>query len=145
MANVKSFSGEDYVAHRDSEALTTQIDMVLHIMKDQKWRSVAMLQRRMTEVFGYSATVFPENSLQAQLRNLRKPKNGGYECLRQSRNRRNGLRGYSVYRLGKQIVQYKVYSTLEALAKQELITKVVSQSRIIKRLRRQLALLEGQL
>lgn len=130
---MRHFSGSDYVAERDHEALANQIDRVRVTMGDQKWRSVASLQRRIQERYGITD---PENSLQAQLRNLRKPEHGGFEVLRDRRTP-NGERGYYVYKLGDRVAEPTVkHPTLSRKTKGELIALVL-------RLRRRLRKIEG--
>lgn len=64
------FHGHDYEPRFDYYRLKRQIERVQRLMADGTWRTVAeihaILQRD------------PENSIQAQLRNLRKEANGGY-------------------------------------------------------------------
>ena len=63
------FSGPEYKPRRDFERLTKQHERVREAMRDGKWRTVAQISR---------ITGDPENSVQAQLRHLRKPRFGGW-------------------------------------------------------------------
>ncbi|HKD60510.1 MAG TPA: hypothetical protein VKB47_08620 [Terracidiphilus sp.] len=64
------FAGADYQPERDAKRLTTQIERVCFVMRDQAWRSIAQLCDELRRL--WPTTRFPENSVQAQLRNLRK-------------------------------------------------------------------------
>ena len=64
------FSGAAYEPERDEARLTKQLDQILWLVKDGNWRTV---QRLTTELRRqWPDGNFPENSVQAQLRNLRK-------------------------------------------------------------------------
>lgn len=64
------FRGADYKPERDQVRLTTQMDKVLAVCKDGEWRTIPNLAKELNARF--SGAHFPENSVQAQLRNLRK-------------------------------------------------------------------------
>lgn len=64
------FRGADYKPERDQARLDRQIDRVLAVCKDGHWRTIQSLTRELNARF--SGEQFPENSVQAQLRNLRK-------------------------------------------------------------------------
>lgn len=70
---MKTFSGADYQATLDFDRLTTQIGKVLEAVQDGQWHTLRELSER---------TDAPEASVSAQLRNLRKPKHGGYTIER---------------------------------------------------------------
>jgi hypothetical protein len=80
------FSGADYKKKRDYNRLKGQILNVYNLMRDGRWRSV---QEISAEIHA------PENSVSAQLRNLRKEANGGFNVERRRRNDSN----LSEYRL----------------------------------------------
>ncbi len=64
------FAGSDYVPKRDEERLTKQIDCIRTFVSDGVWRGVGQLAKELRRA--YPKVIFPENSVQAQLRNLRK-------------------------------------------------------------------------
>jgi hypothetical protein len=66
---VTRFSGADYVPRRDDARLLRQVDHIREIVLSAGWYSVPDIAR----LTGYS-----ENSVSAQLRNLRKPSHGSY-------------------------------------------------------------------
>lgn len=81
------FDGETYSRPRDHARLTSELHRVLNVMLDGSWRSLAAI----AEVTGA-----PEASISARLRDLRKPKFGGYIVER--RHVGNGLWHYRVSR-----------------------------------------------
>lgn len=137
-----SFSGEAYDEDRDCSALTGQLRIVFDIMSDQKWRSVRRIQQLMVRDYGQSELACPENSIQAQIRNLRKPKFGNYECPRKTMPGKRGGRGYSVYRLGNVLNDYKVRERFSDLSPDQLLKKAISQAKVIRRLKKQIVELE---
>ncbi len=72
-----TFAGHTYVAKRDKPRLTRQILAVFDVLKKGGWYTVSEIA---------SITGHPETSISAQLRNLRKEDNGGYEVPRRNRN-----------------------------------------------------------
>jgi hypothetical protein len=64
------FAGSDYQAERDGQRLATQIGCILLVVMDGNWWTVTRLSMKLRGL--YPAIQFPENSVQAQLRNLRK-------------------------------------------------------------------------
>lgn len=70
------FSGSDLDAS-DKTRLKKQYPVIFAMMRDGQWRTV----REIAE-----ATGFPENSIQAQLRNMRKPEFGKHQTPKQRRN-----------------------------------------------------------
>jgi hypothetical protein len=84
-----TFHGADYKPARDQARLDRQIDRVLSVCKDGNWRTIQNLTRELNARF--SGEQFPENSVQAQLRNLRKI---GYTVER--RHVSSGLNEYRV-------------------------------------------------
>jgi len=81
------FDGADYQPTLDQQRLTGQLDTIRSIMLDQRWHTVDDIVAK---------TRFPANSVQAQLRNLRKPRFGGYQVEK----RRVTDTGLYEYRLG---------------------------------------------
>lgn len=82
---VDMFEGADYIQDRDFQRLACQIEKILTFCLDGKWHTVKEISL---------AVGCPENSAQAQLRNLRKPKHGGWIVER--RYVSNGLYQYRV-------------------------------------------------
>lgn len=83
------FHGADYLAERDKERLTTQIQRLFYVCRDGRWRTVPALARELEAEF--PGAHFPENSISAQLRNLRK-----VGCTVERRHVSNGLFEYRV-------------------------------------------------
>lgn len=63
------FSGADFIAARDEKRLVTQLERIRDLISDGEWRTVSSMSNTLTSRYGAN---FPENSVQAQLRNLRK-------------------------------------------------------------------------
>lgn len=85
------FAGAEYDPARDAARLTNQVECIRAVAIDGQWRTVEKLTaacRRRFPLVG-----FPENSVSAQLRNLRKL---GY---RVDRRHVEGTRGLHEYRL----------------------------------------------
>lgn len=76
------FSGADYEPSRDKKRLTGQLEAIWNLMRDGVWRSV-------DEVHEQTGKRFPHNSIQAQLRNLRKPSFGSHDVRRRRREGTN--------------------------------------------------------
>lgn len=91
------FSGTTYTREVDEKRLTDQLRLVYRLMRDGQWRSVE-------EVAGLTE-LRNTRSVEAQLRNLRKPYFGGYHTLQNPeghfvlRRNRNGQRGFSEYKI----------------------------------------------
>lgn len=81
------FDGADIVPPRDNPRLSGQLEKIKFLMGDGYWRSLSEISR----VIGA-----PEASVSAQLRNLRKPRFGGYKIERKYVD--NGL---YLYRISK--------------------------------------------
>lgn len=81
------FCGAGYSAVRDKARLTTQLERVEDAMRGGDWRAITDLCDTLRA--RYPDARFPENSVQAQLRNLRKK---GHTVER--RHIRNGLFEY---------------------------------------------------
>lgn len=82
------FDGADISHARDTVRLTKQIKRVYEAMKSGSWMSVAEI---------HAITGDPENSIQSQIRNLRKEKFGGHK----TETRRRGGSSLYEYRLVK--------------------------------------------
>ena len=68
MSHTAEFDGDDYDSTRDKERLTKQRDKIRMYMEGRDYLTV----QEVAEFFNY-----PENSVSAQMRNLRKKKFGG--------------------------------------------------------------------
>lgn len=79
------FDGVTYSAERDGERLTRQLDRVRNLMADGQWRD---LQTLVIRCGGTTASV------SARLRDLRKPRFGGYTV-----ERRHVAEGWFEYRM----------------------------------------------
>ena len=64
-----TFDGPCYDPALDRERLTKQIGLIFDLVKDGLWRSL----KQIADITG-----FPEASISAQLRHLRKPRFGGH-------------------------------------------------------------------
>ena len=73
------FDGSDYEDKVDRRRLAGQILRVYECMKDGQWRTVNEI---------HQVTGDPHASISAQLRNLRKPKFGSYNVVKQIRGER---------------------------------------------------------
>jgi predicted transcriptional regulator len=82
------FGGETYEPEFDEGRLRRQLDRVRSLMTDTKWRTLAEIEL---------ATGFPQASVSARLRDLRKQKFGGWVVER--RRRGEGKRGLFEYRV----------------------------------------------
>lgn len=70
------FDGPTYEPALDRDRLGRQLKKVLYLMADQKWRTLAEIEAALWE---------PQASISARLRDLRKPRNGGYTIERRRR------------------------------------------------------------
>lgn len=68
-----AFDGATFDAERDGSRLRAQLNRVLTAMRDGQWRTLAQLAE---------SAEAPEASVSARLRDLRKPKFGGYTVER---------------------------------------------------------------
>ena len=82
----------DHYTASDRKRLEPQMIQIRDYMLTVKWQSVAQIASALRQI--HPGGHFPENSIQAQLRNLRKAKFGGYQVEK----RRVG-EGYYVYRV----------------------------------------------
>lgn len=87
-----TFDGETYNKHIDGNRLTSQFDRVHGLMLDGQWRTLGEI----AEAISYPPyDQASEAGVSARLRDLRKPRFGGYEV---ERRRRHGA-GLYEYRL----------------------------------------------
>jgi len=83
-----SFDGQTYEPAHDESRLKVQLQRVILLMHDQRWRTLAQIAQKIGA---------PEASVSARLRDLRKGKFGGNTVERRSVGpRRNGLFEYRV-------------------------------------------------
>lgn len=82
---METFDGSDYVAERDDERLSSQLERVRDLMADAQWRSLNQIAM---------ATGAPAASVSAQLRHLRKERFGSNTV-----NKRYVDRGVFLYQL----------------------------------------------
>lgn len=80
------FSGSHYNKEIDEARLERQIDRVLRVLQQNGWLTVTDIANK---------TGDPENSIQAQIRNLRKAKNGGF-IIDATRATKTGLFKYKL-------------------------------------------------
>jgi hypothetical protein len=83
-----TFDGSTYAPHFDQARLSGQLHAVKELMSDGQWRTLAAIHA----VVGGS-----EAGVSARLRDLRKPRFGGF-CI--ERERIDGVRGLHRYRMG---------------------------------------------
>jgi predicted transcriptional regulator len=82
------FNGSDYDPILDDTRLTKQIDGIFNLMRDKKWRTLQEIEL---------STGYPQASISAQLRHLRKKRFGGHIVNKQSRGERiTGLFEYQL-------------------------------------------------
>ena len=81
------FAGAAYVPSLDKARLSVQIERIRSYMLGVEWRTLREIKAALENV--YAPAVFPESSISAQLRNLRK---SGFS-YRLLRRRRAGVRG----------------------------------------------------
>lgn len=70
------FDGDDYVPERDDPRLTSQIERIFGLMRDERWRTLPEIER---------ATGDPPASISAQLRHLRKHRFGAHTVNKRHR------------------------------------------------------------
>lgn len=107
-----SFDGSDFVQELDGKRLTGQIARVYLVMSDREWRSVQEIHDLIFERF---KACDPENSIQAQLRNLRKSEFGCHSVERRRRENTN----LSEYQLQSSFCSVK--ATPEVIKKRPLV------------------------
>lgn len=96
------FDGQTFEAKLDSPRLTLQLDRVREYMLSifPNWKSLPEIKKQLEKL--YENTHFPEQSISARLRDLRKKKFGGYVVDKKRRMteelRNDGTWEYLVYR-----------------------------------------------
>lgn len=88
------FDGETYDPEQDAARLGKQLLAVRDLMLDGIWRTLAEIERE---------TGYPQASVSARLRDLRKEKFGGYVVKRRRSEYRSGTHEYQVTRTGDEI------------------------------------------
>lgn len=82
------FNGPAYIESLDQHRLTNQNEIIKSLMIDGEWRTLSEIE---------SITRFPQSSISAQLRHLRKERFGGYVVNKRRRGERsNGLFEYRI-------------------------------------------------
>jgi hypothetical protein len=84
-AHLEPFGGDSYVAALDRERLSLQIERVLSFALGVRWKTLSEMKSELEKV--YFPTKFPEQSISARLRDLRKPP---YLCRLEKRRRGTG-------------------------------------------------------
>ncbi len=83
-----NFDGATFSEEEDGARLSTQLERVLELMKDENWRTIHEIAKIVEG---------SEASVSARLRDLRKPKFGSYVvCKRQRGTRSDGLFEYQI-------------------------------------------------
>lgn len=82
-----SFDGSEYNPGRDDARLGNQLCDIFNLMSDGRWRTIQVIARRLN---------YPENSVQAQLRHLRKAKHGAWIVTKKKNRERSNLFYYQM-------------------------------------------------
>lgn len=93
------FTGSDYVPALDAYRLMKQHEAIRDLMLDGRWRTLGEIELK---------TGYPQASISAQLRHLRKAHFGGYTVLKQRREPWNGLFEYQVLEPVRKPVQMEL-------------------------------------
>lgn len=102
-----NFSGPEYDHKRDHKRLTRQHEKIAaYMLNSTHWRSIPLIARE---------TGCPENSVQAQLRHLRKPRFGCYIVDKKLSASGNGLYVYRVRKRTKDDPPYQGGQSIKAL------------------------------
>lgn len=87
LENVK-FDGSDIDSEKDNLRLAGQLKVIYDLVKDGKYRTLREIEDQ---------TNYPQSSISAQLRNLRKERYGSFNIEKRSRgDRENGLFEYRI-------------------------------------------------
>jgi len=100
-----TFDGPAFDESKDSARLSGQIERVWNAMKDGQWRTVDQI---------VALTGDPANSVQAQLRHLRKPRFGSY-LVERRRATESGLWQYRVGGRGEGVPKHATCAHCEVL------------------------------
>jgi hypothetical protein len=95
------FDGETYDPALDKDRLNSQLGRVFDVMQDGYWRTLGEIDRAMdilNRTRDEGRTNTSEASISARLRDLRKPRFGGYLVERRARDRERGLYEYRMLR-----------------------------------------------
>jgi DNA-binding transcriptional regulator GbsR (MarR family) len=87
MSELFNFDGPSYSPEQDQERLSDQFGRIRGLMMDGRWRSLSEISRELN---------YPESSVSAQLRHMRKSRFGGYVVERQ---RSEFIKGLFYYRV----------------------------------------------
>ncbi len=89
------FAGSDYDAQADYKRLKSQVDRIFALMKDGNWRTLTEIKDELET--RYPLVSFPESSISAQLRNLRKTSGGAHIIEKKRRGKiSNGVFEYQL-------------------------------------------------
>ena len=88
------FKGADFDIFLDYKRLKSQIDRVFGLMRDGHWRTLQEIKTALEN--RYPGSCFPESSLSAQLRNLRKDAGGRHVVNRDRKKGRGGTYKYQL-------------------------------------------------
>jgi len=80
------FNGPDYIPKLDQKRLSNQHEQIKNLMIDHKWRTLGEIENELN---------YPQASISAQLRHLRKERFGGFTLQKQRRK----LAGLFEYRI----------------------------------------------
>jgi len=104
------FRGNDFIAEYDHNRLDKQLERVKFVMADGRWYTVCEIRETIQRVFQINE---PENSIQAQIRNLRKPEFGNYIIPKRRRGRiSSGHYEWRITGVQKQDAQGQLYFSL---------------------------------
>lgn len=88
MNKLAHFNGSSYCPELDHSRLANQHEIIKDIMLDEHWRTLSEIE---------NMTGFPQSSISAQLRHLKKNRFGGFRLEKQRRgDRSKGLFEYRV-------------------------------------------------
>jgi hypothetical protein len=87
------FNGSDYKPEVDNPRLVSQLDRIVSVMQDRRWRTLSEIEK---------LTGDPQASISAQLRHLRKPRFGSHTVNKRPRgDRERGLFEYQLVLRGE--------------------------------------------
>lgn len=98
------FDGPEYRPTFDKKRLTNQMENIIRLMKDNKWRTLSMIKRK---------TGASETSISAQLRHLRKDKWGNQIIdKRRAGDKTKGLFEYRLTLIHPNKLPEKIFKSL---------------------------------